>query len=47
MKKHFDLNAMRAAWNDEENWLTAADIIANVGPWLMIVVVLAMIISAL
>ena len=31
MKKHFDLSALRAAWNDEENRLTAADIIAERG----------------
>ena len=34
-------------WDDEDTWMTAADIIANVGPWVLIVVALAMVVSAL
>ena len=46
-KKHYDLNALREAWDDDDTWMTVGDIICNVGPWIMIVMVLAMIISAI
>lgn len=34
-------------WDDADTWMTAADIIANVGPWLVILVFLALVASAL
>ncbi len=40
-------NKLPEWWDDAETWMTAADIIANVGPWLMIVMALAMVVSAL
>lgn len=34
-------------WDDADTWLSVADVIANVGPWVLIVMALAMVVSAL
>ena len=46
-RKHYDLNTLREAWNDPDEALAFWDCIANVGVWLVIVMVLAMIVTAL
>lgn len=38
---------MKKWWDDESTWMTVADIAANVGPWLVIVLALALVVAAL
>lgn len=40
-------NKLPEWWDDAETWMTAADILASVGPLALIVVALAMVVSAL
>jgi hypothetical protein len=38
---------MKNWWDDEDVWMTVGDILCAVGPWALIVMVLAMVVSAL
>ena len=47
MKKIFSLRRKPEWWDDADTWLTVGDILCAVGPWALIVIVLAMVVSAL
>lgn len=47
MKKIFSPRRTPEWWDDADTWLTVGDILCAVGPWAIIVIALAMAVSAL
>lgn len=47
MRKIFSHRRKPEWWDDADAWISVGDILCAVGPWSLIVIVLAMVVSAL
>lgn len=47
MRKIFSPRRKPEWWDDADTWLDVGEILCAVGPWALIVIVLAMVVSAL